>query len=44
LVVDVFDDEHTEKRSSSVMGREDIKKASQRIVERNQGKTRRKKK
>lgn len=40
---DVFDDESATKAASNVMTREDIKKASQKIIEKNQGKTKRKK-
>lgn len=43
-VVDVFDVEGAAKQTASVMGRDDIKKAAQRIIEKNQGKLRRKKK
>lgn len=42
FVADVFEDEAA-KISSTVLGREEIKKASQKIIEKNQGKQRRKK-
>ena len=41
-LTDVFEDDAS-KTSSLVTGREDIKKASQKIIEKNQGKQRRKK-
>lgn len=41
-IIDVFEDEAS-KTSSLVTGRDDIKKASQKIIEKNQGKQRRKK-
>lgn len=42
MFADVFEEEST-KTSSIVLGREDIKKASQKIIEKHQGKQRRKK-
>ena len=39
----MFDDESAAKMDSNVMSRDDIKRAAQKIIEKNQGKARRKK-